>query len=232
MSDISGRLKNLSPEQLKLLKARLQKEGIDIEKDIKVSKEKRPPAIEPVEAREYYVVSSVQKRLCMIAQMEEVGTAYNMSWVLTLGGDLDTEWLEEVFRRLIQRHEVFRTSFRSLDINSKLVQRIHEEVEFQIRHHNPQSTDPSVHQAIVRDFSQPFDLAKAPLLRVGLIRLNETQHVLMVDTHHIISDLSSRKIIFNEFISLYKRESLPPINIQYKDFAQWLDSEAAKKELK
>jgi hypothetical protein len=68
---------------------------------------------------------------------------------------------------------------------------------------------------------RPFDLNRAPLMRVGFIKIAENRHILMVDIHHIISDGLSHQILEKEFNALYAGEELPPLKLQYKDFAKW-----------
>ncbi|NIM10570.1 MAG: AMP-binding protein, partial [Candidatus Aminicenantes bacterium] len=74
---------------------------------------------------------------------------------------------------------------------------------------------------IIESFVRAFDLSKAPLLRVGLIKVEDMRQILMVDMHHIISDGVSIGIFLKEFMALYGEESLPEISIHYKDFSQW-----------
>jgi amino acid adenylation domain-containing protein len=82
--------------------------------------------VEPVEKKEYYPLSSVQRRLYIIQQMDaEKGTAYNMPSVWQLQGELDKGKMAGVFQRLIRRHEGLRTFFT--EVNDEPVQRIHEE---------------------------------------------------------------------------------------------------------
>ncbi|NEW09937.1 non-ribosomal peptide synthetase, partial [Paenibacillus sp. SYP-B3998] len=77
-----------------------------------------------------------------------------------------------------------------------------------------------------------FELAKPPLLRVGLIELAKDRHILMFDMHHIISDGVSMNILVEEFVRLYGGEELIPLTIQYKDYAAWQQSEAHSERLK
>ncbi|WP_245231701.1 condensation domain-containing protein, partial [Paenibacillus polymyxa] len=86
-------------------------------------------------------------------------------------------------------------------------------------------------QERVRQFIRPFDLKAAPLLRVGLVDLGvqgveqESQHLLMLDMHHIVSDGASMEVLTDEFVRLYGGEELSPLRIQYKDYAVWQQSE-------
>jgi amino acid adenylation domain-containing protein len=63
------------------------------------------------------------------------------------------------------------------------------------------------------------------LLRVGLIRLNEGMHLLLVDMHHIISDGTSQDILVRDFTALYADRVLAPLRLQYKDYSEWQNSE-------
>ncbi|AMA54631.1 hypothetical protein AN935_00005 [Bacillus inaquosorum] len=84
-------------------------------------------AMKPAEKREAYPVSSAQKRIYVLQQLEDGGTAYNMPAVLELEGKLDPERLDRAFKELIKRHESLRTSFEQ-DESGEPVQRIHDEV--------------------------------------------------------------------------------------------------------
>ncbi|WP_276209093.1 condensation domain-containing protein [Brevibacillus laterosporus] len=75
--------------------------------------------------------------------------------------------------------------------------------------------------SIIDEFIQPFDLRQAPLLRVGLVKLNEYRHLLLFDMHHVISDGVSMVILQHDFIKLYAQEELSVLSIQYKDYAAW-----------
>ena len=70
-------------------------------------------------------------------------------------------------------------------------------------------------------FVKPFHLEKAPLLRVKLISLDDSTHILAYDMHHIISDGVSMRVMIEEFVKLYQGESLRPLRIQYKDYSEW-----------
>jgi amino acid adenylation domain-containing protein/non-ribosomal peptide synthase protein (TIGR01720 family) len=84
---------------------------------------------------------------------------------------------------------------------------------------------------IIDGFVRPFDLARAPLMRVGLIKLQKTSHALMVDMHHIITDGVSNGILLGDILSLYKGEQLPALKLQYKDYTHWQQSKEGKETL-
>jgi len=183
-----------------------------------------PAAVE----KEYYEVSPGQRRLYMLQQLNPGSMAYNGPWSLMSDGPIDKERMEKSFKRLIRRHEMLRTSFEQR--NGEPVQKIHEHVEFEIEYYDLAAKDAKGREetkvlgspeAIIKSFIRPFDLSRAPLLRVGLIEVGVQQHILVVDMHHIITDGTSSAVLAGELSRLYRGEDLPPLRIQYKDFSQW-----------
>ncbi|MGG1240886.1 amino acid adenylation domain-containing protein, partial [Bacillus sonorensis] len=166
-------------------------------------------AIEPAEERQTYPVSSAQKRMYVLQQLDDGGVGYNMPAVLELEGKLDREKLSAVFKDLISRHESLRTSFVP-GADGEPVQHIHSEVPFTLSEET--SAD---------GFVRPFDLSQAPLFRAGLVRVGNEKHLLLVDMHHIISDGVSVQLFIREFTELYANRKLKPVRIQYKDYAVW-----------
>ncbi|MEC0249413.1 condensation domain-containing protein, partial [Paenibacillus chitinolyticus] len=179
------------------------------------------------EKRDYYPQSSAQKRLYILNQLEGAELSYNMPGALLLEGALDRKRFEEAFRRLIERHETLRTGFEM--VNGEAVQRVYAAVDFFVEHFSASEEEAA---ETVRGFVRPFDLAKPPLLRVGLVEMAAERHVLLFDMHHIVSDGVSMDVLVEEFVRLYSGEALGPLRIQYKDYAVWQQSEGQKEHLK
>jgi iturin family lipopeptide synthetase B len=219
----------------------------------RISAEKSKPApytqVEPAEKKDYYPLSSGQKRLYVLQTIGSE-TGYNISNVMVLQGRIDKKELEESFKKLIKRQESFRTSFHL--VNEEPVQRIHREVEFEIEEKEQRTEDrrqkteekrqttekgPGTHlSSVIRhlssEFIRPFDLTKAPLLRIGLIKADENKYFLVKDMHHIISDGMSLGIITGDFSVLYGNKELGSLSIQYKDYSQWQNSKNRKEYIK
>nr|WP_234410603.1 non-ribosomal peptide synthetase [Caldalkalibacillus mannanilyticus] len=184
-------------------------------------------SIPQAEEREIYPVSSAQKRLYILHQIEGAELSYNIPNVILLEGVLERDRLEKAFHQLIDRHETLRTGFEM--VKGEPVQRIYPEVAFDIEY--VQSTEQDADK-IIHGFIRKFDLEKAPLLRVGLVKIEEKRHLLLLDLHHIISDGVSMEILIEEFVSFYQGEEKAPLNIQYKDYAVWQQSEAHNEQKK
>ncbi|MBU8591559.1 plipastatin non-ribosomal peptide synthetase PpsC [Bacillus subtilis] len=174
-------------------------------------------AIKPAEKQETYPVSSAQKRIYVLQQLEDGGTGYNMPAVLELEGKLNPERMDRAFKELIKRHESLRTAFEQ-DEGGDPVQRIHDEVPFTL-----QTTvlGERTEQEAAAAFIKPFDLSQAPLFRAQIVKVSDERHLLLVDMHHIISDGVSVNILIQEFGELYNNRKLPALRIQYKDYAVW-----------
>ncbi|MCP4156907.1 MAG: non-ribosomal peptide synthetase, partial [bacterium] len=188
---------------------------------IRTKNKEKYTSIEPAAQKEYYPLSSSQKRLYILQQMEENNTGYNIYEALQLEGPVDKKKLEETFRRLITRHEALRTTFHMME--GEAVQKIHGSVEFEIEYHS--QTSPLT---IIPEFIRPFDLTRAPLMRVGLIKTRKDQHLLILDMHHIISDGTSMWVFETEFMALYSGEQLKPQKCQYKDYSEWRNREEVR----
>ncbi|MHC5290487.1 lichenysin non-ribosomal peptide synthetase LicB [Bacillus licheniformis] len=190
------------------------------------TKEKTAP-IAPAPSRANYPVSSAQRRMYILNQLEEASTSYNVPAVLLLEGELDKERLEDAFRALISRHETLRTSFELID--GEIVQTIHQDAVF---HLTESVAEEAEAEAAIREFIRPFQLNKAPLVRAELVKLEEKRHLLMIDMHHIITDGSSTGILIRDLASFYHGEEAPAPKLHYKDFAVWQNGPEHQEKLK
>ncbi|NIM17867.1 MAG: hypothetical protein GTO45_38310 [Candidatus Aminicenantes bacterium] len=215
--NIQERISRLSPERRKLLEKKLN--SLAAKKKQQVISAPTAP-IEPAEEKEYYPLSSSQKRLYILNLFLE----YTMSLAFEVEGKPDRGRFQQAFRELVERHEGLRTSFAEID--GKPVQRIHQKVNFEIEYYDPGTGHWAPGNGVdvkelFKHFFRPFDLSKPPLLRVGLIKLTETRHLFLVNMHHIISDGVSRGLLAREFIRLYGGEELPELRVRYRDFSEW-----------
>ncbi|MBT9250225.1 non-ribosomal peptide synthetase/type I polyketide synthase [Bacillus halotolerans] len=175
----------------------------------------------------YYPVSSAQRRMYLLSHAEGGELTYNMTGAMSVEGTVDPARLNAAFQKLIERHEALRTSFELYE--GEPAQRIHQTVEFTIE--QIQASEEEA-EARVLDFIQSFDLAKPPLMRAGLIELEPSRHVLVVDMHHIISDGVSVNILMKDLSRLYEGYELDPLPVQYKDYAVWQQSDIQKRSIK
>jgi iturin family lipopeptide synthetase A len=199
-------------------------------------------SIPPAETKEYYPLSSAQKRLYILQQIEKDNVVYNQTMMWILEGHPDQNKMKETLQKLVNRHESLKTSIEM--IHNTPVQKIHDaslvNITLEIDDYTGKGDDinpvssPSGWETLRDTFVRPFDLSRPPFLRVKLVKIGPKKYVLLVDIHHIITDLFSANIFREEFIALYKGNDLSGLALQYKDFAEWqqgfLSSGALKKQ--
>ncbi len=170
----------------------------------------------PVEAREYYPLSSAQQRMYILHQLDPESTTYNVSSAVELEGPLDEQRLQACLQALLARHESLRTSFELAE--GQPVQKIHPHLPLPI---DALQVQPRQLAQCLASLVRPFRLEQAPLLRVSLVKTAAHRQVLFTDMHHIICDGVSANLLNEEFVRLYRGEALPPLRLQYRDYALW-----------
>ncbi|MGA4722140.1 SDR family NAD(P)-dependent oxidoreductase [Fictibacillus nanhaiensis] len=172
--------------------------------------------IERLEPVEEYPVSSAQQRLYLLNELHVGSLRYNITKAVRFEGDLDKIRVENIIKRLLEHHEVLRTSFHFK--KGKLTQNILPTVDFRLDY---VEADESSIKDIISEFIQPFNLKAAPLFRCLLIKISRDQHILVFDMHHTITDGISMELLIKDFISLYEDTELDTIQYQYKDYSLW-----------
>ncbi|HEY0603237.1 MAG TPA: amino acid adenylation domain-containing protein [Herpetosiphonaceae bacterium] len=184
------------------------------------------PGIQPIERTGDLPLSFAQQRLWFLDQLTPGNTAYNISSVVRLRGPLDIALLERSLSATVERHEALRTTFAMID--GQAAQMIQPAaVTLPVIDLHPAAQDAEVRRRAVIEARRPFDLQRGPLLRVMLLRLTAHEHILILVMHHIIADGWSMGVLLYELTTLYhafsqgQQSPLPPLPIQYADFAVW-----------
>jgi natural product biosynthesis luciferase-like monooxygenase protein len=180
--------------------------------------------------RECYPLSSAQRRMWVLSQFKEGNLAYNMPAVYMFEGMLDLVRLEEAFKQLIARHEILRTTFQSdgMEDVQQFIQAPGSPA-FTIQYQDlrgKQEQEILIRKLVQEEYNTPFDLLTGPLLRASLHQLANDKWVFICTMHHIISDGWSMGVLIRELLFFYStpgenRHALPPLRIQYKDYAVW-----------
>ncbi|MGH1392474.1 MAG: amino acid adenylation domain-containing protein [Trichormus sp.] len=201
-------------------------------------------AIPPAPRNGNLPLSFAQQRLWFLEQLQPDSYTYNLPTAVRLTGILDVELLERSLNTIIQRHEVLRTNFKTVDGNPVL--QIQPSVTLplnliDLQTFNPIEQDEEVRHLALKEAQTPFDLARDVLLRVKILQLAKDENVVLFTMHHIVSDGWSMEILVKELATLYtafssnKASPLPELAIQYVDFAiwqrQWLQGEVLETQL-
>lgn len=171
-----------------------------------------------------------QQRLWFLDQLEPGSAAYILPRAIRLTGILNVAALEKSFNEIVRRHEILRTRFAVVD--GQPVQVIAPALECRLaiaglRPLPDAEQAQQVQQLASQEAETPFNLAQGPLLRLKLLQLSQTEHVLLLTMHHIVSDAWSTGVLVRELVALYAAfvaghpSPLPELPIQYADFAHW-----------
>lgn len=146
--------------------------------------------------------TSAQMRVYTAQNIKNDSTMYNMPYLFCVEY-LDADRLERAVIKLIDRHEILRTQFENK--NGIITQVVKKNVHFRLE--SLQNNDPVT-------FIRPFDLTKAPLLRIGYY-----DNTIMIDIHHIIADGIALSVFLSELNELYMGRRIEHVSVPYKQFA-------------
>jgi len=177
-----------------------------------------------------FPTSFAQQRLWFLHQLEPNSPVYNLPYGLRIGGNLKLEALQQAFEAIVNRHEILRTTFTTVDGNPMQIIAKSRAVVIPVVNLSEWSEvdrAAQVQRLITKEAEYPFDLAHGSLLRVTLIQLGDKEYLLLLTLHHIIFDGWSIGVFIGELTALYKAFStgtaspLPELPIQYADYAIW-----------
>ncbi|MFL9459672.1 non-ribosomal peptide synthase/polyketide synthase [Scytonema tolypothrichoides VB-61278_2] len=188
------------------------------------------PPIVPRSENTELPLSFAQQRLWFLDQLQPNSSFYNIPIALRILGTLNQVALEQSLQEIIARHEALRTNF--IVIDGKPTQIIQQQTNWtvnfvQLQHLTNSEKEIAAQQLAQQQAIQAFDLEHGALVRATLVVLSETEHVLLLCMHHIVSDGWSMSVLIEELASLYNAYStgqpspLAPLSVQYADFALW-----------
>jgi non-ribosomal peptide synthetase component F len=193
-----------------------------------------------------FPASFAQQRLWFIDQLVPGNAFYNVPTALRLTGSLKLSALEQTFNEIVRRHEALRTRFGMVE--GQLVQAIPTEScanapavplgneaptltiplpVVDLRELSAEERELQAKRLITEESVRPFDLATGPLIRLMLLKLDETEHILLLNLHHIICDDWSIGVLIRELSTIYtafaqdQPSPLAELPLQYADFAHW-----------
>ncbi len=188
------------------------------------------PPLLPVSRDRQLPISFAQERLWILDQLEGESPFYNIPAAISLVGQLNVSALQQSFQEIINRHEVLRTNFTNVD--GQPVQIIHPHLEVKLpvidlRSRCLDERTQETQRLATEQVQVAFDLTRDCLIRGCLLQLDDTEYLLLLTMHHIISDAWSLGVMTRELATLYnafrngQSSPLLPLEIQYADFALW-----------
>jgi fengycin family lipopeptide synthetase D len=180
--------------------------------------------VKPVPARRYQPTTPTQRQMFLVSHRDPDSIAYNVPALFLFEGVLDDTRLQAALEALIKRHPALRTSLHLRD--SSIMQQIHRDVSLPFQSLSCADCNLAEYaEGLVR----PFDLSKAPLVRMTAVH-SDKRTILLFDFHHAVCDQVGFQLAMADFEVLYRNEKLAPLDADYKDCAVWMegrsDSEA------
>ena len=233
LNQLNQRIANLSPEKRALLEQRLMQKQTTI-----------APATIPLRDRSAACpLSFPQERLWFLDQLQPNQAVYNIPTAMRIEGTLAIESLQAALDAIVDRHEILRTTIHQIDGNP--VQVIEEGRSVPLSVHDLPTRwaegNLELESWLTQKAQIPFDLKQDGMLRASLFRLRDSEQVLLLVVHHIAADGWSINILWRELAAFYTSFAnqtpiaLPPLPVQYSDFAVWqrqqLETEALQSHL-
>ncbi|QYC40289.1 A50926 NRPS, modules 4-5-6 [Nonomuraea coxensis DSM 45129] len=181
-------------------------------------------------------LSPLQEGILFERALGEDGVdVYQTQRILDLDGPLDAERLRAAWNSVAARHETLRTSFHQLG-SGETVQVVVGEAavpwrEADLSQLDEADAEAEVERLLAEDEAERFDVSRAPLLRLLLIRLGAARHRLVVTSHHVLVDGWSTPILLGEMVTAYTDGRGAPTPPPYRDYVAWLsrqDQDAAR----
>ncbi|MDR3080512.1 MAG: amino acid adenylation domain-containing protein, partial [Streptomyces sp.] len=202
-----------------------------------------PPVVPADRGGEPLPLSFAQQRLWFLDRLEPGALGHVLPTPMPWTGDLDVAVLGAALSGVIARHEVLRTRLAP-DADGVPRQVIDPPAPFPLPVVDvSEAADPvdAARALVAADAATPFDLTNGPLVRAALVRMAPDEHVLALTMHHVVTDEWSERIFQRELTALYEAfragrpDPLPPLAVQYADFAvwqrQWLSGEVLDEQL-
>ena len=181
-----------------------------------------------------FPVSYAQRRMWFLSRLESKKLLNNSSIKAWLEGDLQVNFFKKAFQTLVARHETFRTNFFQAS-GGEVIQVVNRFEKVRFNYHDLRLFEPAEKRRLSREaeldnIKHKFDLSRDNLIRASLIRLTEKKYIFIMTLHHIVSDAWTLALFWNELSEVYEcfvtglPLGLPPLAIQYKDYAVWEQS--------
>ena len=190
------------------------------------------------------LLSLSQQRMWFFDKLASGTSAFNIALGVRLKGALNVQALEQTFGEIIRRHEGLRTVFQ--EENGQPLQVIQAPGRFELPLVNlgslrGEAREPQAARLAREETVRSFDLARGPLVRPTLLRLDDEEHIVICTMAHIIGDGQSFEVVVAEMSQLYsvftsgKPSTLAEVTVQYIDYAawqrQWLQGEELERRL-
>ncbi|GIV97568.1 MAG: hypothetical protein KatS3mg057_2225 [Herpetosiphonaceae bacterium] len=234
VGDLSERIAALPPEKRALLAKKLRQ---------KLDRTRSQIRPQPRDTN-LFPLSFGQERLWFVQELVPDSPLYNVCVAMRVNGFYDVPGLEQMISHILERHEILRTTFTSID--GQPMQVIHPPQPCKLpvvnlEHLPTEEREAEITRLIAEQAALPFDLKTGPLIRFLLIQPAHEEFVMVITANHIICDGLTMGFFIQELVTILiayfqnQPSPLPPLPLQYADYAvwqrQWLQGEVLEEQL-
>ena len=191
-------------------------------------------SVVPVDRSGPLPLSFAQERLWFLDRTSDVGDEYVLWFSWRLRGRLDRDAWQGALDAMVARHEVLRTAL--VEVDGRPAQQVCDPMPVPLEWFRAPAAAPggdeadqleAVRAAAAALATRRFDLARPPMLRAGVWQLAPDDQVAVLVFHHVATDGWSKDVFIQELAEYYRaatagrRAVLPPVPVQYGDFAVW-----------
>lgn len=176
-------------------------------------------------------LSLAQERIWFMEQMKSGEPTYNEGEAVRLKGKLDADVLEQAFNAVVARHEILRSTIETTDGQPLTIVHASWLVKFKridLTNLPAAQREAELEQLLINEPRAPYALGTEPGIRITVVKMDADDHALILMMHHIVCDSASLGILWREFGTAYEALlqgtalRMPPLPIQYGDYAVWL----------
>jgi non-ribosomal peptide synthetase component F len=162
--------------------------------------------------------------------LERFRPSNNIIGAMRMEGDVDLDVLSRALTEITARHEVLRSTVEVVDGTPVQVVQPVRPVPIPVVDLTglpPQRQEAAVRRHFDAEVERPFPPQRVPRMRATMLRLDPRTWIGLLIVHHAASDGWSTALVVHEAIQLYRAfhegrgSPLPPLEIQYGDFAVW-----------
>ncbi|MGZ6530035.1 MAG: condensation domain-containing protein, partial [Tumebacillaceae bacterium] len=188
--------------------------------------------------------SFAQERVWFVQQLNPGSMSYNVQATIRFSGPLDPVIWERSLNEVVERHEIFRSSFPTVD--ERPIMQVHE-FEYtkypllDLRGYPQEEREAQAQRLLAEEVAKPFDLAQLPLIRWTLLQLADEEFLMLHVESHLLHDGWSMNVFLGELMDTYRSltdgnaSPVTALPIQFADFTrwqrEWLQTEEATKQL-
>ncbi|MCP3999465.1 MAG: amino acid adenylation domain-containing protein [Gammaproteobacteria bacterium] len=188
--------------------------------------------ITPIARDSLLPLSFAQQRIWFLDELEPDNPFYNVALAKRIKGTINTDRLRKSLFALIKRHEVLRATCANTSNGPRMAITTTDAIDpdgdwFVIENIEAETTDAELEDLVNAEVRPALPLTAIPLIRTHLFQRGQQDAVLTFTTHHFVVDGWSCGVLMRELSEIYSAFSedrtpeLPPLSIQYADFAAW-----------